>query len=492
FAALLRLLWLSDVPGGLHIDEAVIGYDAYSILHTGKDHTGAFLPVFARSLGDYDEALYRYLTIPFVYLGGLTVWATRLPSALAGIVTVVVVFFLARQFFDDRVALVAALFLAISPWHVLTSRWAVRAILLPLFFCLGLLFFLKGVRHSRGFVLSSLFFGICLHTYSSARVFVLLFLIGLVFIYRRDLLANKRQLVTSGLLFIAVLIPTFLFWISPEGMIRARSTLILNLFDNVYNYATYFSPSFLFFNGDTNIRDSIAEMGVLHYFEAVTLPIGCWQLWRRQGENCGVLWLYLILYPLPAALTEPSHLLRAFSGAPLFAMLSASGAVRLWDAIGNLKWAMFGRVASLMVVCVGVALFAKFYYWDYPKYSFGQWHQGVKEAIDFAVNTQFRCIIFSYKLYPDIYTLFFTAYPPDQYHALSQDTKRHFLPYKEKTFHFGRVGDLILDDPESCLLILEAAEIPELNKKGYTRRVLHQVDDPRGDRRMVVVEVDNR
>lgn len=91
-ATCLRLPQLDQVPNGFYSDEAAIGYDAYSILKTGRDHWGEHLPLFARSFGDYDEATYRYLVVPSVWLFGLNEFATRLPAALIGIGTIVIIF----------------------------------------------------------------------------------------------------------------------------------------------------------------------------------------------------------------------------------------------------------------------------------------------------------------------------------------------------------------------------------------------------------------
>ena len=43
-AILLRLTLLSSVPVGFNDDEAAFGYNAYSILKTGRDEWGRFLP----------------------------------------------------------------------------------------------------------------------------------------------------------------------------------------------------------------------------------------------------------------------------------------------------------------------------------------------------------------------------------------------------------------------------------------------------------------
>src|SRR6266404_9311757 len=81
-AVLLRLWQLGNVPPSPDWDEAALGYNAYSIMHTGRDEYGKFLPVVLRSFDDYKPALYAYLTIPAISVFGLDTFAVRLPSAV--------------------------------------------------------------------------------------------------------------------------------------------------------------------------------------------------------------------------------------------------------------------------------------------------------------------------------------------------------------------------------------------------------------------------
>ena len=81
-AAVIRLWQLDSNPPGLTWDEAALGYNGYSIMQTGRDEYGSFLPLSLKSFGDYKPAVYAYLTIPFIAILGLTEWAVRLPSAL--------------------------------------------------------------------------------------------------------------------------------------------------------------------------------------------------------------------------------------------------------------------------------------------------------------------------------------------------------------------------------------------------------------------------
>ncbi len=273
-AALLRVPFLSSIPNGFYSDEASTGYDAYSILQTGRDQYGEFLPLLTRSFGDYVEASYRYVAIPFIAVFGLNEFSTRLPSAVAGILTIGALYWLVRICFNTQTALIASLLLAISPWHIQFSRCAVRAILLPLLFCLGLALFVKGLRRSKFIYLSAATFSICLYTYSSARVFLPLFLLGLCLIFRTDLWKIRKAALMSGLLFLAAFVFLFTSWITPEGMARARLTLISDPGKIALNSLSYFSPGFLFLTGDPNLRHSPRGVGQLHYFELITVALG--------------------------------------------------------------------------------------------------------------------------------------------------------------------------------------------------------------------------
>src|SRR3989344_7737190 len=130
-AFFLRFYNLGSNPPSLTWDEASLGYNAYSILKTGADEYGNKLPLSIRSFDDYKPPLYVYLTIPFVALFGLSEFSVRLPSAIIGALSVIVIYFLVKEFLQrwdkkhqELIALVSALFLAISPWQLQFSRGA--------------------------------------------------------------------------------------------------------------------------------------------------------------------------------------------------------------------------------------------------------------------------------------------------------------------------------------------------------------------------------
>ena len=125
-AGALRFWQLGRVPISPDWDEAALGYNAYSILKTGRDEYGTKFPLVLRSFDDYKPPLYAYLAIPSVAVLGLNSWSVRLPSAIFGVLAVIGTYFLVKELFPKTkpLPLLSAALLAISPWHLQFSRIA--------------------------------------------------------------------------------------------------------------------------------------------------------------------------------------------------------------------------------------------------------------------------------------------------------------------------------------------------------------------------------
>lgn len=500
-AALLRLLFLGTIPNGFFCDEASNAYDSYSMLETLRDQHGEFLPLFSRALDDYRESLYAFITIPFIKIFGLNEFSARVPAAVIGVLTVLAVYFLVKECFEQRTALIAALFLAISPWHIQFSRIAFRAILIPLLFSIGLLFFVKSFKRSWYLPLSGLLFGLSLYTYSAARVFVPLFLLGLVVIFWRHLWKHKKQTLLALVLFLLIFIPLFLFWISPEGMSRATGSAATGLTGNfstlIRYYLSYFSPNFLFIEGDPIARHSPAKLGQLYYFEIITLPVGLFYL-LRNAKVRGIFLLWLILYPVPAFLTAPTHALRAIAGVPLFATISAYGTAKLIELVRRQRRVLF---ASLFILLASLAILGKRYFIDYPLYTTNAWEYGMREAITYAENSSYDCIVMSNQIYLKkcgslhIFVPFYTQHPPEQYQRspISPATRKQLF-LGETSYTLGRYSIISINNKDNlnsnCLFILDPDELEIIATQGYQWKEIHAVKDRRGIEYLKLVELE--
>jgi len=261
-SAFLRIYQLGNVPSSPDWDEVALGYNAYSIVQTGRDEYGEFLPIILRSFDDYKPALYAYLVIPFIKLFDLTVFAVRLPSAMFGILTVIATYFLVKEIFainnkfkitnskqiqpfdfaqgknlNDQnskhwqleiIALLSAGLLAISPWHIQFSRIAFEANVGLAFNVFAVLFFLWGLKRPWFLALSSIVMAVNLYAYQSEKVFTPLLLLALVIIFRKTLfLVSKKYIAMAVILGLFVSLPIIHYTLTnKEALSRAEGVSI--------------------------------------------------------------------------------------------------------------------------------------------------------------------------------------------------------------------------------------------------------------------------
>lgn len=124
--ASFSIFWdLGRSPKGVLVDEASLGFNAYSVLKTGKDEWGEVFPLTLKSFGDYKPAGYIYFAIPFVSIFGLNPLSVRLPSAVGGLFAVVFLYLIIDSLTDDRLfAFFSSYILSTSPWFIYMSRMA--------------------------------------------------------------------------------------------------------------------------------------------------------------------------------------------------------------------------------------------------------------------------------------------------------------------------------------------------------------------------------
>ena len=495
-AAILRICWLGEAPNTFSTDEASNGYDAYSILLTGRDRYGNFLPLLLQAFNDSRESLYVFLVIPFIKLWGLNEFSVRFPAAVAGILTVPVVYFLAKELFTrERIALFASFLVAISPWSIYFSRLAFRANLFPLVFCLGLLFFCRSWRKPYYLIVSSLCFGLCLHSYSAARVFVPLFLLGLVAICYRRLIKHLAISLIATILFLVIFLFLLQFWISPEGSARVSEIgLETNIFKLLLYYLSYLEPVFLFFYGDFSVRRSVTTIGIgqLYIWEIFTVITGLLALKKENTIVSKILFLWLFLYPIPAALTEEQHAIRAIIGMPLFALVSSYGFWLIYEIFTTNSQKL---KKNLLIYAIALSFCYHIYaYYNYSQNKIsdtgvGHWQYGMAEALTYAENNNRECVVVSNKFKrPNMYILFYTKYPPVEYQKAPHDPETKY--FTEPT-QLGKYTIANLDKyqikQDNCLLLIKSKELRNFQQKYPQTEELKQIKNPEGISQIILL-----
>lgn len=376
-AATLRIVGLKDFPTGFYCDEASIGYNAFKILHTGKDEHGIAFPLYFEAFGEYKNPVYIYCTVPFIALFGLDEFSTRLTAAFFGVLTVLFAFLLFREMFSIREGILAALLLAICNWHIHFSRIAFELISLPCFFTAGLYFLYRGtVNKTVCLYPAALILGLSMYTYGTAKVFMPLFLMGYLILFFRYFWRKKLATLLSLCIFAGTVYP--LVWYSMKYPQRARARFdVMSVFSQhrsreatarliADNYKKHFSYNFLFKNGDPNRRHAVAGFGELYRADIPLYLLGILVLiFARRREGFMLLW-WLALFPAAAAITQeiPSAT-RCIIALPVVPGIAAVG----------LAWVFRNLVASRRILLVLAGMAAVIAYVYKISGEFGDYHR---------------------------------------------------------------------------------------------------------------------
>jgi 4-amino-4-deoxy-L-arabinose transferase-like glycosyltransferase len=506
-AVFLRFYRL-DIYPALNADEAAIGYNAYSLIKTGLDEHGNPWPVHFQSFNDYKPGLFFYIVLPFVKVLGLNIWSVRLPGAALGVFTVLAVYFLVKSLFESRkLSLASAFLLAISPWHIQFSRggWEVNAS--TFFITSGLLFFVKGLRNSRYWIISTILFVASLFTYHAARIVVPLLGLSVLLMYRHEVLKNLKGLVLPFLIGFILLVPLLLDF--TKGAVASRaagvglfadpgplnrineqrgehadfSSLGTKIAHNkavnyglafFENWLSHFHGEFLFLSGDSIQRNKVPETGGLYLFEILTLFVGLISVIKNWNKGWKFIILWLAVAPTAAALTFQSpHSLRAENMVIPLEIISALGLVKIFELFAGFKNNRLAVVFKILFGALIVWNFARYlhiYYLHMAKeYPFSSQY-GVSELVSYVMENKdkYQNIVVTDKYdQPYILFLFYSKFDPAAFqkdHQLSArdefgfSTVRSFGNYR--FINFGKWDDVRSEFPNS-LIVGAPDEVPK-------------------------------
>lgn len=287
-----RFYLIGQMPGGLFPDEAANGLDVNLMQH------GQLQPFYER--GNGREALFFYMLWGSVELFGKGPWQHHIVSATAGVLAIIVTFYLTRRLIllaegDDEdeekrkrkankatwIALMAMFFMAVSSWYVVLSRTAFRAILIPLFTSLTFYFVVATVqakskaRRYWSAIAAGSAFALGFYTYIAYRVMapllaILVFWPMLVDIFKSPRFTQIKKYflptVLAGLAFVIVIFPIAQYFYTHTGSFVGRSGQVsvfnveLNQGDLIgtMGQVTWLSLKAYFVDGDLNWRHNIS------------------------------------------------------------------------------------------------------------------------------------------------------------------------------------------------------------------------------------------
>lgn len=386
----------NNAPVCTNADESAFGYNAYSILKTGRDEYGTFLPLRLKSFGDNKLPLYSYLSVPFVATLGLNDLGIRGLNLFSSFLLPLAVYFLTKELLGKKsYALVAATMTALSLSTHITARQAHESVISLLMSLSMFIFYLRSLRtrKPKDIILFLTALALSLLSYHPARLLALfLGALHLITFFVSPKIEKKRLLALGGIFAIVLAlllsvdifynpsrISNLLFVNSPGFSLRINelrgeganrllyNKLTLGAKELVYQNLEYFSPQFLLSRGDENYRFGYPGMSLVTGAEFLLLFIGLYYLFKNKNKHRFFITALIMIAPLSGSLSWAGiSLTRALFLFAIVFMIAGYGAIEL---IAELSKKQKGIGIGLLVLLQIVGLFISwdFYLNHYPK-----------------------------------------------------------------------------------------------------------------------------
>lgn len=501
-ALFLRIFKLGLNPPSLYWDEASLGYNAYLIGTSLHDEHGEFLPLSRFiAFGDYKPPGYIYAAVPSILVFGLNEFAIRFPSLLAGLLMVLVTYFLVKELLkNEKVAFLSSFLLAVSPWAIQFSRAAFEANLAALFNLLGIYLFIISSRKKWAILPSFLSFVFSFYTFNANRIIAPLIIIVLSLIYFKNIVKNLRWVLFSGFLSLFLVLLSFNYFTSRESKLRfeevtifknlqpietanARIALdgnvwwarvihnrrVLFTIDYLKHYFDNFSGRFLFTYGDVNPRLAVQGMGQLYVWSLPFLLLGFYFLAKEKRKVFILLFSWMAISVIPAGTArETPHALRILSILPTYQIFIGFGVYKFstW-----LKKSLSKKYYKILffVLCslffVNVYYYLHIYHIHYPINWSGEWQYGYKQMVEYVADIEDNYDqIFVTRAYgrPYIYFAFYGEYSLDRFLKEKVADRDWFGFWTVKSLGKIRFGGYKRGKPSGRILVVTTqSEFPD-------------------------------
>lgn len=513
-AFFFRFYKLSTLPVSLSHDEVAIGYNAFSILETGKDEYGRTLPILFRSFEDYKLPGYIYSTVLSESVFGPTPFAVRFTSAFLGVMTVLVFFFFVKKILEgsvshqEKLALLAAFLLAISPWHINFSRAAFEANGSLFFIVAGMTFLLYALKKPFFYFPSAVFLVLSVYFYYTSRIFLPIVILVFFFMHKEQILKYKKKVLLSVVLGVILFLPIFITGFN-DGLSRINQVSIFNdkTLTNPYSeeivsqnnsltsrlifnrrfahlqsfsdsYLRNFAPDFLFVTGT-------GPTGLAYIWEAPFFFFGLIKSFSLKTKNKWVIFAWFLSAPLAAGLTvgQPNAL-RTLANIPPLIIYTSLGIYFLFSTKLVKKYFLPSITAFLIIVFIFTLRFYGLYFNYNPKFTAKDWGDGSSQMVSYVneVKNQYDTIyITGANWRPYIYYLFYSKYDPHKYQKEGMSSQIENIQFGVASWDNQAGPNLNKDDLSKLtqgrtLFILTSDEAEMSVARGLKLRVVKVID----------------
>lgn len=485
-----RFINLDSNPPNLSNDEISIAYDAYSVSKTLRDEHNHFLPLSFQSHSTYKTPLTVYLSIPTTIIFGNSEIAARIPSALLGSLTVLVLGLLVFELTKNKnLSLLSSYILAVSPMHILTSRMAYEPNIALFFFLSGIYLFLLSLRKNSSLAILTSFvsFALSIYGYHTEWIFTP-FIIILLFALNYKPIYKKPGYYIGVFIFLVLILPIFFDFLnnlhtttraSTENLLKEPSlarkleasypvwqkvSFVLESF--LGKYSSYFNLSYIFFTGYNLLPEGDPFQAGVFLFPL--LPFFLIGIYKGRGffkENSVFIYTLLITSPITASLTSgPQSTSRNLVTLISISIFCSVGILVFW------KWAnRIWRVFFITIMAISFLYFLTIFYYHFPKDGGERFQYGYKQIALFIKPRyqDFKQIIIDprfgpgnmYSGVPHLYIPYYTNLDPNKLlQSKSDKTGSYFDKYQIRDINWQKEKLNMY-----TLYIIPASNIPDKN-----------------------------
>lgn len=510
----LRLYKLDKIPSGFYVDEAAIGYNAYSLLLTGKDEYGKSFPVFLRSYGLVSPPLYTYLTVIPIKVFGLSIYSVRVLSSISGIMSIVFVYLILKKlkiFRNNYVAYIGTFLFAVSPWSIFFSRGAFEANFAFLLILVVVYFLLLCEEQLIYLVPAAAVASISTHAYQAERLIVYVLLGGfvLMLVLRKKIKSFfVKEVICALIVFLLIQAPQLFLLLTPSFGSRAvglfyksailRDSIRISHFlpdivviplaflrEFLSQFTSYFSPRNLFWEGDSDLQRSLPALSVFYSWMIAPYLIGFYLFLKSLKEvKYQFVLLMLVSFVLPAALTgDPFSTLRS---QPLLLPLLVIICLGIDFFIQKLS--------AFPLVMIGVTLIfiSAIYFWRsyfvlLPSERATIWGYGYNQLADeIKKRPEEKFIVDESRSKPSyIELLFFLKYPPAEFHKIiNPDIRNNYYTNLnfDTSYAFANIETRNItwekDIYKNQILVGDEFAVSEKQAKEHFLTIVFEIRDP--------------
>ncbi|HEY53884.1 MAG TPA: hypothetical protein G4N94_10545, partial [Caldilineae bacterium] len=367
-AAGARFYALDAFPNGLQSDEGNNGLDALKWL------SGAPYRPYAET-NEGQATLFTYIIALFIKLFGQSVQTMRMVSATVGVLTVLVFYFLAKDLYDQRIALLTTALLAADRWHITFSRIVYELILMPLVLSLQVLFLFKALKtgRRRWWALSGVMLALGMNTYTAYRVVPFFFAAYFVYwliTHRQRIRQDFEGMVVFAVGAVVAVAPLAAYTFRNWNVFISRINHI-SIFRDVEAAGSYaplwsnlFKTLYMFnWQGDMAALNNLPGAPLLHAVVAVLLVLG--MAWALRWFWKELPFFYLIWFAAVASVAvlsvahEAPTARRPIGLIPVIYLLVAAVFSQIWraweGAWGQKRWKPLAIGLSAVVIFVMAA-----------------------------------------------------------------------------------------------------------------------------------------